>query len=72
MTISIRRFFARPSAVPLETTGWVSPNPVADIMFWSTPFEARYRTTSVARAVESSQLDGKRAFSSGPIGTSSV
>jgi hypothetical protein len=62
MTISTRRFLARPCAVSLDATGRESPKPCA----------TRYRTTPVARAVESSQFEGKRLRSAGPMGTLSV
>ena len=72
MTISTRRFLARPCGVSLGATGRASPKPWAEIEFCGTPLETRKRTTASARADESSRFDGKRAFSSGPIGTLSV
>src|SRR5579862_3550208 len=58
MTISTRRFCARPCAVSLLAMGWYSAYPAAE----SRSGENRYRrisrrTSSVERAVESSQLD---------------
>ena len=67
--ISTRRFLARPCAASLDATGRESPKPCADRMFGFTPCATRYRTTSAARAVESSQFEGKRFRSSGPMGT---
>ena len=39
--MTMRRFFARPSGVAFESTGWVSPNPLAEMMFAFTPCETR-------------------------------
>ena len=57
-TISILRFLARPSGVALDATGWYWPNPSATRFVGSTPCACRCRTTSAARAAESSQLLG--------------
>ena len=57
-TISILRFLARPSGVELDATGWYWPNPSATRFVGSTPCACRCRTTSAARAAESSQLLG--------------
>jgi hypothetical protein len=40
-TISMRRFFVRPSGVSFDATGCVSPNPLAEMMFGLTPCDVR-------------------------------
>jgi hypothetical protein len=56
----------------VDATGLESPKPCADRMFGFTPCATRYRTTPVARAVESSQFEGNRFRSAGPMGRLSV
>src|SRR3954465_11265777 len=58
MTISTRRFFARPASVSFGATGRRAPKPWA-VMRDSLSFivSTRYRNTVSARAVDSSQFD---------------
>src|SRR5438445_11850936 len=72
IVIAMRRFRARPSAVALSATGRNSPYPTAPRRRESTPFSDRNRTAAVARAVESSQLLGKRFRAAALMGTLSV
>jgi hypothetical protein len=72
ITISTRRFLARPCAVSFDATGWESPKPCADRRFGFISCATRYRTTPVARVVESSQFEGKRLRRAGPMRTVSV
>ena len=72
ITISTSPVLGSPCAVSFDATGRESPKPCAERMFAFTPCATRYRTTPVARAVESSQLEGNRLRSSGPMGRLSV
>ena len=59
ITISTRRFVARPSAVRLSAVGRWSAYPAAERREGGKPWRTtRSRSTEVARAVDSSQLDG--------------
>src|SRR5580704_17881499 len=55
-TISMRLFFARSSGVSFDATGWVSPNPFAEIMLGLMPCDSKYATTLSARREDRSML----------------
>ena len=46
--ITMRRFFALPSGVALDATGWVSPKPLAEVMFGLSPWRIRKLATAAA------------------------
>ncbi len=71
--ISMRRFFARLAGVSFGATGWVSPNPLAEMMFGLTPCEIRKVTMSPARRDDKVRLSLIPArFSGAPTGKLSV
>src|SRR5207247_7891730 len=70
--ISMRRFFFRPSGVSFSATGWYSARPEAIMRSGGMPTSCRKCTTLVARATDSSQLEGKTFCATLLIGTLSV
>ncbi len=68
-TISTRRFRDRPLSPELEASGRCAATPAAVSLRALTWWRMKKRTTCVARAVDSSQFEGKRAVA---IGRTSV
>src|SRR5260370_33478502 len=67
ITISMRRFCARPCGVSFEATGCVSPKPLAETTCGLTPCDSRYATTLSARREDRSMLLATPArWSAGP------